>query len=325
MDKLLGSKLDEVRRNISHQKKMVAEAVDRLMKVTNVQDQIVEQRQIKQDTEHRLNFYKEHGVEEKLQKRLDFDSDVRVMNKGIQLAANFVSDMESLLAQHEDDLRNFRGYQSKHNDELFKKFYQQYESYISFIETIKSWLTSEKTTKQALLASQSELSEIRKGMVEEFADIERKLAEELKGSGCQNISSDEFLSLKNKLTTATQMISVLKKQGNQKKNLQDQLLGELQKLNDLWLQEFNLIKDELDKVGTGSSSISISSGYKEDKVAFLSFMKDMFKGSGIRETTYQGIAEQYVDFVAIYKDLDNAKQLFGSNPQTLTDLFFEEP
>ncbi|WP_320398036.1 AAA family ATPase [Desulfobacter postgatei] len=98
---------------------------------------------------------------------------------------------------------------------------------------------------------------------------------------------------------------------------------ELKKLNELWLQEFNLIKDELDKVEADSSSISITSGYKEDKAAFISFMKDMFKGSGIRETTYQGIAEQYVDFVAIYKDFKNATQYFGSNPQTLTDLFLK--
>ena len=229
VDKLLGSKLDEVRRNIDQQKHRVTEAIDRLMKVSNVQDQIDEQRQIKQDTEHRLNFYKEHGVEEKLQKRLDFDSDIRAMEKGIQFAANFVCDIESLLAQHEDDLRNFRGYQSKHNDELFKKFYQQYESYISFIDSTKSWLSSEKAIKKVLLSSQSELSEIRKGVVEEFAEIERKLAEELKSSGAQNISSDEFLSLKKKLNTAAQLITALEKQGGQEKNSSGSAAGRIAK------------------------------------------------------------------------------------------------
>ncbi|QEP44290.1 histidinol-phosphatase [Ectothiorhodospiraceae bacterium BW-2] len=323
VDKLLGSKLDDVRQNIFHKKQAVAEAVDRLLNSSHVHEQMAEQETIRQDSEHRLNFYKEHGIEEKLQKRLDFDSDVRMMSRGVQLAANFVSDLESLLAQHEDDLRNFCGYQSKHNDELFKRFYQQYDSYISLIDSVKRWLTSERTTKQALLDSQSELSEIRKGMVEEFAEIERKLAEELKGNGSQNISSDEFLMLKKRLTIATQMISALKKQSDQNRNLQQRLWVELQHLNALWLQEFNLIKDELDNIGTASSSLSILSGYKEDKAAFLSFMKDIFKGSGIRETTYHGLVEQYVDFVAIYKDLENAKQLCGSNPQSLTELFLK--
>jgi predicted ATPase len=323
VDKLLGSKLDEVRRQIVQQKQKVAEAVERLLKVTNVQDQITEQEQIQRDTQHRLKFYKDHGVEEKLQKRLDFDNDVRMMDKGIKLTADFVSDLGSLLAQYEDDLRNFLGYQSKHNDELFKTFYQKYESYVNIVDLVKNWLNGEEATKQSLFECQAELLRIRKGMVEEFAEIERKLAEELKSSGTQNISSDEFLNLKKKLASANQLISALVKQGKQKKSFQDTLLIELKNLNDLWLQEFNLIKSELDKVGTSSSSISINSGYKEDKTAFLAFMKDMFKGSGIRETTYQGIVDNYVDFIAIYKDFDSAKGLFGSNPQLLSDLFIQ--
>ena len=323
VDKLLGSKLDELRRDISEQKQKVSDAVDLLLKVSNVQEQINEQKKVKQDTEHRLNFYTEHGVEEKLQKRLDFDNDVRMMDKGIKLCSEFVADLEGLLAQHEDELRNFQGYQSKHNAKLFEKFYHEYETYITFIDTIKAWLEKEPLAKQSMMKIQTELTEIRKGMVEEFAEIERKLAEELKSSGTQNICSEEFLNLKKRLSTANQLISALEKQGDQKKALQDQLLVELQKLNELWLAEFNLIKEELDKVGTSGSSISITSGYKEDKAELIAFMKDIFRGSGIRETTYQGIAEEYVDFIAIYKDLSNAKNLFGSNPQILSDLIMQ--
>ena len=323
VDKLLGSKLDEVRRSIAQQKQRVAESVDRLLKGVNVQDQIDEQKKIKQDTEHQLKFYTKHGIEEKLQKRLDFDNDVRMMKKGIQITESFVSEVENLLAQHEDDLRNFTGYQSKHNSELFERFYSHYQGYIVFVDQLKAWLAREADTRKELTDCQDELNDIRKSMVEEFAEIERKLGEELKSSGTQNISSDEFLNLKKKLTTATQLISVLEKQGDQQKVLQDALHVELQQLNELWLREFNLIKAELDKVGSGSSSISITSEYKEDKQSFLAFMKDVFKGSGIYKTTFQGIVEKYPDFTAIYKDFDNAKALFGSNPQILTDLFMK--
>jgi len=323
VDKLLGAKLEDVRRGIDQQKKKVVEAVDRLLKISNVQEQIKEQKKIKQDTEHRLQFYKAHGIEEKLQKRLDFDKDVRTIDKGIELTKNFVSDLEDLLARHEDDIRNFQGYGSKHNTVLFEKFYKQYETYISFIKQVKGWLKKENATKVSLLEYQKELAGIRKGMVEEFAETERKLAEELKYSGSQNISSEEFLNLKKKLALANQLISELEKQGKQTENLRNALLVELKKLNDLWREEFNLIKAELDKVGDNGSSLSITSGYKEDKQAFLSFMKEMFKGSGIRETTYQCIVDQYVDFIAIYKDFEKAQKIFGSNPQILTDLFMK--
>jgi chromosome segregation protein len=321
VDKLLGSKLDEVRRKISDQKIKVVDAVERLTKVTSVQDQIAAQQAIKQDTEHRLKFYAEHGIEAKLQKRLDFDADVRSMEKGIQLIEGFSSELESFLAQHEDGIRNFVGYKSKHSGELFDRFFSYYNACVSFLEQIKSGLIGLSEDRKGLLQCQSELAEIRKTMVEEFAEIERKLGEELKNIGTQNINSDEFLSLQKKLSSANQLIGELEKQGNQEESLKHALHDELRKLNELWHEEFTLIKAELDKIGAGSSSLSIMSEYKEDKWSFLQFMKEIFKGSGIHETTYKGIAKKHCDFVSIYKDFDRAKGLFGSNPQILAELF----
>ncbi len=321
VDKLLGSKLGDIRRRIDQQKRKVTEAVDRLLKISNVKEQIEEQKQIKQDTEHRLKLYKDHGVEEKLQKRLDFDKDARTLDKGIRLTREFVSDLEELLARHEDEIRNFKGYASKHNAVLFGQFYKHYETYASFLDQIKRWLREQNKAQGSLSKYRNDLSDIRKGMVEEFADIERKLSKQLKDSGMQNINPDEFLQLKKKLTFATQRITEFEKQSKQQIGLRDALLIELTALNDLWLEEFNLIKDELDKVGADSSPLSIAFGYKEDKTAFLSFMKEMFKGSGIRETTYQGIVDRYVDFIAVFQDFEKAKTLFGTNPQILTERF----
>lgn len=323
VDKLLGTKLDNIRRKIADQKDYVLKGVENLKNLSDVQDHINEQEKIKQDTEHHLKFYTEHGVKKKLKNRLDFDNDVRVMEKGLQIINNFVSDLQVLLAEYEDDLRNFKGHQSQHNSELFGKFYKKYDTYISLIDNIKKWSEDEKATKEILLSYQKELNEIRKSMVEEFAKIERTLAEELKRDGTQNISSEDFINLNKKLTSANQIIVTLKKQGDQKTEYQKKLLQELQKLNDLWLDEFNLIKKELDKVGEESSSISITSEYKEDKLTFLSFMKDIFRGSNIRGTTYESITDKYVDFIDIYKDFNSAQLLFGSNPQTLSELFMQ--
>lgn len=50
-------------------------------------------------------------------------------------------------------------------------------------------------------------------------------------------------------------------------------------------------------------------------------MKTIFKGSGIREATFQGVVDQYSDFMAVYNDLESAKKLFGSNPQLMVELF----
>jgi chromosome segregation protein len=323
VEKLLGSKLDEIRRKIAEQKNKVAELIDRLGKITNVEEQIQEQTKIKLDTEHRLEVYKAHGVEEKLQKRLDFDADIRTMKKGVELVEAFIVDLKELLAQHEDDLRNFSGYQSKHNAESFRQFEIIFSKAIQSLDIIKVELQKSATTRAELSSKYAELVSNRQALVDEFAEIERRLAEELKTTANHNISSDEFLRLKQRLDQANQLLAAFSKQGNQKAGIASLLAQELQLLNDLWHEEFRIIKAELDKVGGGNSALAISSGYKEDKSAFLNFMKNVFKGSGIREATFQGIVDQYSDFVAIYTDFDNAKKLFGSNPQLVADLFMK--
>ena len=177
------------------------------------------------------------------------------------------------------------------------------------------------TTKTELNIKHTALIAIRQGLVDEFAGIERKLAEELKSSAGQNINSEEFLKLKQKLAHTSALLTTLVKQGTQKDAIESALAQDLQSLNELWHEEFQLIKTELDKIGGSSSVLTIDSGYKEDKNSFFDFMKSVFKGSGIRETTFQKIADDYQDFIAIYQDFENAKSVFGSNPQTLVDLF----
>ena len=321
VEKLLGSKLQDIRRKIAEQKITVGENIDLLMKVSGVKEEIDDQFEIKQDTEHRLKLYKDHGIEKKLQKRLDFDADIRAMEKGIDRVAEFVFGQKELLAQHEDDIRNSIGHRSKHNADLFSRFDAVYFKAIQSIDIIKGELIKTEAIWVDLSEKKRELVSIRQGLVDEFAEVERTLAEELKVSASQNISSDEFLKLKKRLAQARQQLANLLKQGERKESIALALDRELRRLNELWSQEFHMIKTELDKVGGENSSLSIVSGYKEDRGAFLDFMKNIFKGSGIRETTYQGMVDEYQDFISIYTDFEHAKNFFGSNPKILDELF----
>lgn len=195
--------------------------------------------------------------------------------------------------------------------------------YTALLDQIKILVGQKKQNHEKLASYLSEMNQNKKDMIEEFAATERKLSDELKSDGKYSISSDEFIRLKKKLNDATQMLNELKRQGDQKKSIEEQLSVELANLNAFWLQEFEIIKRELDKIGKDQSPIRIKSGFKEDKNAFLSFMKDMFRGSGLREATYQAIVEQYTDFIDIYRDFNHAKTLFGSNPQTFIDWYMK--
>lgn len=317
---LLGSKQYEVLQKISTQKVKVIDAVRNLTSGLELDDLIKEQNDIKKDADHQLKFYADHKVEEKLQKRLDFDLDVKQIDATIKAVDRFSQNISSISTDHESTLSSQKDYVSKHNAELFGKLKTILETkYLSLIAQLKVWVQDNPAVQKQLTDLQTEMKAIRKGMVDEFAEIERKLSEKLKEAGSTNINSEEFLALKAKRSKAVTQIDVLQKQKGEFAGHQETLLKEVKELNDLWHEEFLLIKSELEKIEKESSSITIDSNYKGDKANFVDTMKEYCKGSGLRDTTFQGIASQYSDFESIYKDMETAKRYFGSNPQLFTE------
>jgi len=324
VNKLLGSKRDEILQEISVQEGKVINAVRNLTNGFDLEDLIKEQRDIKKDADHQLKFYADHNVEDKLQKRLDFDEDVKQIDAIIEAVGLFSQAISKISIDHESILSSKKDYVSKHNAELFEKVTNILETkYLSLISQLKEWERENPTVQQQLEDLQTEMKTIRKGMVDEFAEIERKLSEELKEAGNANISSEEFIALKEKRSKAVNRIKELNKQKKEFAGHQKTLLAELKKLNDSWHEEFLLIKSELQKIENEASAITIESQYKGDKCDFVEKMKGYCKGSGIREATLLGIANKYSDFAAIYKDFDNAKKFFGSNPQLFIERFTE--
>jgi predicted ATPase len=321
VEKLLGSKLDEVRRKIAAQKSKVIEAIGRLLKTSNTEELLEEQTKQKQDAEFRLEFYKKHGLEEKLQKHLAFDADIRKAQKGLGAVNAFAADIRDLLARHEDEMRNFTGYTSKYNADVFKVIDELFAKIIASIEILKTELAKTDSVYSDMTAESEKLAEARRGLADEFAAIERKLAEELKTANGQIISTDDFLALKQKLAKADAELARLSQNKDRKAALQEELCSELQKLNGLWHDEFQIIKGELAQVGANGSALAITVGFKEDKDSFLDYFKSIFKGSGVRETTFKNIVEAYQDFIALYADWESARKSFGNNTDTFGDVF----
>jgi len=320
VNKLLGSKRDEALQKISAQKAKVIDAVHNLTSGLDLDDLIREQNDVKKDADHQLKFYKEYNLEEKFQKKDTFDADVKQIDETINTVKLFSQNISKISADYEALLFSMKDYVSKHNAELFAKLKTILETkYLSLISQLKIWKQNDSAVQEQLKDIQTEIKEVHEGLDEEFAEIERKASEELKESGTSNISIEEFMALKDRRSKAVTKIGELKEQKDKFAEHQEILLNEVKKLDNLWHEEFLLIKSELEKIEREASSIRIDSHYKGDKSDFADTMKEYCKGSGIREATLQKIANRYSDFASIYKDFNNEKKSFGSNPQLFID------
>ena len=323
VEKLVGEKLSEIRLKIDEQRQKVIEAVGQYRKLDDVEEKKAECQASKKNAEHLLGFYKEHGVEEKLQKQIDFDVDSRKCSQMISFTVEYLGDLENLIGQYEDDLRNHLTYKSKQNKKFFDAFLAIYNKVVTSFDTLQRILVDGKSALEDLKIKSKEFEKLKSGLKEKFAGIERKLSEQLRETGTQAINTDEFRKLRQALDNATQMLKVLEKQESSRADLHESLLKELSILNELWLEEYKLIQTELAKVNESHASLEILSEFKGDKVAFLMFMKEMFRGSRLRETTFSTLVDEFADFGGIYKELHKAKGLIGSSSATFKEYLFK--
>jgi len=323
VEKLVGEKLSGIRSHINAQRQRVAELVDQLKKLSDTEEKKREYENKKRDAEFRLQFYTDYGVEEKLQKQVDFDADSRKCSQVVSFVTSYLDDLESFINQYDDDLKNQRAYTSKQNKVFFDDFFSIYDELISSFANIKEALSAGRKTLANLKEKAREFDKLKDSLKEEFAEIERKLAERLRESGAQAIRPDEFRNLRRIVDQATQMLKALDKQESVRKSLEQDLLTELAALNDLWREEYRAIEHELGKVNRRHSSLEIKAEFKGDKTAFITFMKDVFRGSRIRETTFSSLAGTFPDFGAMYKEFDKVKTVVGASAQVFEQYFIE--
>ena len=323
VEKLVGEKLRAQRDEIEAQRQHVRDAAKRWLKLSDTVELKRDYEAQLKDANFRLKKFEEYGVADKLQKRLGFQQDASALARMKERADSFVIALGQLVAEHEDELRNATSHVSKQNPEFFAAYYAEFSNLVAKIEQLKTIEQDARAITVRLNAKQGEFEGARTNLQEEFAQVERQLAQELKQSGMSVIQPDDFLTQQQRKTKAEQMLDALAKQENQQSSIRDSLFTEIDKLNELWLREFNTIKVELDRVNSGHTALQIDADFKGDKEAAIGFMQQLFKGSNIRETTLRAVMEDYTDFGGLLRALPQAMAKAGSTPEVFEKTFMQ--
>ena len=150
------------------------------------------------------------------------------------------------------------------------------------------------------------INEKKDGLKEEFAKIKREI-------NTETINPDNFLNLNRQIETAQLKLTEIEKSEKRRAEFQSNLLERLKELNDLWLEEFRVLKEEVDRINKAKGKLHIDVLFKDRRDKFIDKLKQVFKGSGIREASYQEIESKYKDFVEIYKEPTRLNDVLNEN------------
>lgn len=323
VEKLVGESLHDIRRQIEEKKQIVSNTISRLKKLVDIDEQFEEYKQKKLDAEFNLKKFKEHGIEEKFKKQTDFSADERRIKQILSDISVYRDDLESFISQHEDTIKNHLSYSSSQNQSFFKDFLDEYSKLVAILERHKKDKAIVDEIFMILNDKYTDFSQTKNAFTNEFAETRRKIEAELKQKGAVSLNLEEYPTLKSKIDTALKMLDALEKQISQAANIKNELTQALIELNNLWQQEFQTINNKLYNINNKQSALTIEAEFKGDKSGFLNFMKNIFRGSGIRENKLSIFINEYSDFGSIYMDLENAKNKAGSSQEAFEKYFFE--
>lgn len=305
IQRLIGTRLKSVQVKIEQKKREVENIISELKKLQNLKDLKKETEAQIQNSKHQLNFFKEKGVEDKLKQQTLFDSDISKLVQNESTVRSYLSELASVISNHDYFfLQEITG--SEINKELF-------DEAKTIIQELKIEFEKLKTIQKNSILSQQKFKEVitkinikKEGLKEEFAKIKREI-------NTDTINPDNFLNLNRQIETALLKLKEIEKSEKRRSDLQTNLLERLTELDNLWLEEYNVLNKEVKRINEAESKISIEVEFKGRRDKLTDKMKQVFRGTGIRETAYQEIEANYKDFIQIYRDSSKLDDILNEN------------
>lgn len=323
VERLLGSKLDTVRQEINTQRQRVLDVMINLDKLKDLDALEQEYQSKKKDAEFRLELFKKYGVEQQLQRQVEFNADVTHARRVADTVDSFIRSFDAFLKEQESELTAQPKLESKENADIIADINSILDRIRKAPDSARQVLAEMRKDARALREKLGEIERRRETLKDDFASLERNLSEQLKQAGGVNIRPDDFVKLNNELQKAKLALDEIAKSRARKNALRDELLKEMKRLSDMWHQEFKQIELEIKKLNESQTALRIIPHYKGDKVAFLKELQNYFRGSKLREATLKGVLDSHADFISVYEALDTICNNLGDSGDVFRRYFNE--
>lgn len=314
--KLIGNRLEEISEKIKNKTKSINDLVLAISKQSNLEEQRSEIKEQLKNAKHNLKLYKEKGVEKKLSEQADYNSEITELTSIKEGIEDFISQLEDVINNNSDFFSDY-SFESKNNKKIFEEVKITYNNVRKIFNGIKTQKNKADEHLERFEGLLEKIIDKKESLKEEFAKIKREI-------NIRNLNPDEFLKLKKSIDTYNLKLKSLDQ--SEKKRNEDlaKLNNIINELNQLWHEEFKIIEKEVKRINASESLLSIEVIYKGRKDKYFDKMKELFKGSGIRESSYSAIIEKYADFIEIYRDNKSLKKILNTNYQLEFDRRFNE-
>lgn len=319
IEKLVGERLAAVRNKIREQNEVVLDRLREYRRLKTSGETLSEWQAKEKDAQFRLCFYTQHGMEEKLARQTTFGRDERYISNTTERATRALDNLQDRIRETLDELKQEQKYESAHNQADIDDYCAGYDRFTAHLDSLNTIVDGARQRLTELDTKQQAFLEKKLALTEEFAEIERGLAEELRQAGVEKADPADFLKLKAELELAEQKIVELNRAESSQALLEKNLTEALSKLYKLWVEEYQEIEAVLAAISQAGSPLKIVPSFANDKKAMQAVLKETFTGSRLRESTYQTVADAFRDFGELWLNREKLPGIVSGSAETFRE------
>jgi predicted ATPase len=302
VDKLIGRKLNDISTKIDNQKREIQRIINEWKGFENLSQLKKETETVKANFEYKLQQFHEKDVAEKLQQQTSFEADLTHLQSRQSGIESYINDLLQIIQNHEYFIN--QRLSSTTNPSLFEEANNLLKDLKAEFERLKTTLANSQQIGIKFKSLIDKLTAKKEELKEEFARIKREI-------NIPELNPDDFIKINRELEMSKLKLIEIEKSENKRIERCKQLTEVITHLDNLWREQYILLKEEIDRINTSNEKLSIDiiyKGKKENKSkdnkenTFQEKLQETFRGSNIRENTYKEIISVYADFIDMYKD-----------------------
>lgn len=270
-------------------------AITRLLDASKIPEQIAETTTLKTEIEHRMSIYQEKGVAEKLKKQSGYTADRAKLDSAKSKVEMILKNIREAYEKNSVASAVLQGYASEYNVDLFNEAQE-------LLKVIDKQLKQIGQAIQSIEVSVSGISDISdrllgrvEGLADEFAAIKREIRDE-------TLDVDGYVKMTEELEKVKDKLGQLGNAAASKYAIENALKKAVRQRNEELHNTFEAYKEETERINQSQSELRIEMVFKGDRENFKNQMRSDFRGTGISDSKYQILSEQFADYVALIED-----------------------
>lgn len=270
-------------------------AVERLLDVSRIPQQITEVTTQQIELEHKLSIFEEKGVADKLKKQSGYTTDTTKLDAVKIRIDTILRDIQNAYSKNSVASNALEGYSSNFNKDIFEDVSTVLSQIDVQLTKIGSCIVEIEKQRSGMTDIISHMKKLTDSLADEFAEIKREIKDE-------TLDVDSFVKMTAELQKTKEKLKQLSEESSSKSKIESSFTKATRERNDALLATYNAYKAETERINQNQTELRIEITFKGDREGFKSQLKNDFKGTGISDIKYQAICDAFTDYTAIIED-----------------------